>query len=125
VQQDRLVLDYNAFDDHTIIESTVPVPVGESHLGVRLARTGRRTGTAELLIDGEPAGSAELTFMMRMISSLGASLGEDHGSAVSARYQGPFPFTGTLHEVEIQLASRPKPDGHDTETTARTEMSRQ
>ena len=125
VQGDRLVLDYNAFDDHTVVESSVEVPTGDSVLGARLVRTGRSTGTVELLIDGESVGSAELGFMMRMISSLGASLGQDHGSPVSPRYDGPFPFSGTLHEVEIQLASRPKPDAADTSTTARTEMSRQ
>ena len=125
VQGDRLVLDYNAFDDHTVVESTVEVPTGESQLGVRLARTGRSTGTVELLIDGETVGSAELGVMMRMISSLGASLGEDHGSPVSPRYDGSFPFSGTLHEVEITLAGRPRPDGADTATAARTEMSRQ
>ena len=125
VQNDRLVIDYNAFDDHTVVESNIEVPTGETRLGARLTRTGRSTGTVELLIDGEAVGSAELEFMMRMISSLGASLGHDHGSPVSPRYDGPFPFSGTLHEVEIQSASRPKPDAADTGATARTEMSRQ
>ena len=122
MQDDRLVVDYNAFDDHTILESAVEVPSGDSTLEVRLARTGRSTGTIELLIDGEPAGSAELPFMMRMVSSLGASLGQDHGSPVSQRYDGANPFTGTLHEVEISLGARSQAD---TDTTARTEMSRQ
>ncbi len=122
VQDDRLVVDYNAFDDHTIVASTVEVPTGDSTLGVRLTRTGSRTGTVALTIDGEPCGTAELGFMMRMISSLGASLGYDHGSPVSGRYQGAYPFTGTLHDVEIVLAGRSR---SDTATTARAEMSRQ
>ncbi|MCP3992658.1 MAG: arylsulfatase, partial [Actinomycetia bacterium] len=122
VQDDRLVLDYNAFDDHTIVESDLLVPVGDSTLEVRLQRTGRTTGTAQLTIDGEPCGTMDLGFMMRMMSSLGASLGYDHGSAVSARYEAPFEFSGTLHEVEISLGGRSKAD---TETTARSEMSRQ
>ncbi len=29
VQHDRLVVDYNAFDDHTVVESAIPVPVGD------------------------------------------------------------------------------------------------
>ncbi len=29
VQNDRLVVDYNAFDDHTILESTIDVPAGD------------------------------------------------------------------------------------------------
>ncbi|MEL7207013.1 MAG: arylsulfatase, partial [Actinomycetota bacterium] len=114
-----------ALDDHTVVESTVEVPTGDSHLRARVTRTGRRTGTVELFIDDELVAAADLPFMMRMISSLGASLGQDRGSQVSARYDGPFPFSGTLHEVDFQVASRPKPDARDTATAARTEMSRQ
>jgi len=29
----------------------------------------------------------------------------DHGSPVSNRYEAPFPFAGTLHEVVVQLLS--------------------
>jgi len=64
-----------------------------------------------------------LPLFMRMISSVGASVGYDHGSAVSPRYTPPFAFSGTLHEVEIQLVS--PPDSGTTEAAARAEMSRQ
>jgi arylsulfatase len=122
VQGDRLVFDYNAFDDHTVVESEVEVPVGDSVVEVRLRRTSRRTGNVEVVVDGAVCGSADLPFMMSMISSIGASIGEDHGSAVSGRYEAPFPFTGTLHDVEIQLGAI---TADDAETTARTEMARQ
>jgi arylsulfatase len=60
---------------------------------------------------------------MRMISSAGASVGFDHGSPVSRRYHGAFPFTGTLHEVVIQLAGPRRSDVGAAE--AAQEMSRQ
>jgi arylsulfatase A-like enzyme len=123
VQHDRLVVDYNAFDDHTIVESDRPVPSGDVTLHVHLERDSRTTGWCEVSIDGEPAGRAGIPFYMRMISSVGASIGYDHGSAVSTRYASPFPFTGTLHEVVIQLP--PKRDVAEAATTARAEMSRQ
>ena len=64
--------------------------------------------------------------MMRLISTPGASLGRDHGSAVSTRYRAPYPFTGTLHDVEIVLGSRSSGDeAAGTRATATTEMSRQ
>ena len=130
VQNDQLVVDYNAFDDHTIVGSTVAVPAGECALGVRLARTSKTTGTIELTVNGQTAGQADLSFMMRMMSSLGASVGYDHGSAVSGRYQAPFSFTGTLHQVEIQLASRSRAEtatenAAETAITAKAEMSKQ
>jgi arylsulfatase len=58
-----------------------------------------------------------------MMSSIGPSIGADHGSPVSPRYRAPFTFTGTLHEIEIQLVS-PRAPG-TAEATARAEMSRQ
>ena len=122
VQNNKLFIDYNSFDERTVLESNVPVPEGDCLLGVSLARNSRTTGTMSMTIDGQPAGSAELPFMMRMISSLGASVGMDFGSQVSLHYDDTFPFTGTLHQVEIQLGQRSR---KDAEATAKSEMSRQ
>ena len=123
VQGDWLIVDYNAFDDHTVVESSIPVPVGESELGVRIRRTGPSTGRIEILVDGTPCGSADLPFFMRMISSVGTSIGYDHGSPVSPRYAAPFPFSGTLHEVVIQLLTRE--EAELIAARAAAEMSRQ
>ncbi len=123
VQDDRLVVDYNAFDDHTIVESATRVPVGASVLTAAFRRGEGRTGSIEVFVDGASSGSGETELYMRMISSVGASVGYDHGSAVSGRYESPFPFSGDLHEVVIDLVSRPAPGAAEAE--ARAEMSRQ
>jgi arylsulfatase len=118
-----LVVDYNAFDDHLIVESDVDVPVGPSELGVHVRRTGGKTGTISLSVDGVANEPAELPLFMTMMSSVGPSVGYDHGSAVSQRYVGPFPFDGTLHDVTVQLLSR---DAVEAERAhAASEMSRQ
>lgn len=122
-QERRLVVDYNAFDQHTIVESGIEVPTGDCTLGVHLERDGRTTGWAEVSIDGQACGRVAIPFYMRMVSSVGSSIGEDHGSAVSARYAAPFAFTGTLHEVVIQLPQRVSRSADAA--TARPEMSRQ
>ncbi len=108
VQDDRLVVDYNAFDDHTIVVSDAEVPTGDSVLTVKLRRAEGSAGSVALEVDGVPSGSADLPLLMRIMSSVGASIGHDHGSAVSQRYTGPFPFAGTLQELVIQLS----PDRH-------------
>ncbi len=123
VQNERLIVDYNAFDKHTLLESDVDLPVGDSVLTARFRRTGGQSGTVILAVDGNEAGRADLPFYMRMISSVGPSIGYDHGSAVSDRYQAPFPFSGTLHEVEIQLLSRASVEAENA--LARAEMARQ
>lgn len=124
VQDGRLVLDYNAFDDHVVVESSVPVPAGRSELTVRLRRLGSH-GRASLVIDGVECGSAELPLFMRIISSVGPSIGYDHGSAVSPRYKAPFAFEGVLESVVIQLRQRNAEDEDAANTAARVEMSRQ
>ena len=106
VQDDRLVFDYNCFGEHHAAESTVALPVGASSLGVRFARSGRGA-TATLVVDGEATvDSVDVPFAMFIMSSIGPSVGYDHGSAVSERYDAPFAFEGTLHRVDIQLAAR-------------------
>ncbi len=40
---------------------------------------------------------------MRMISSVGASIGRDEGSAISKRYADEFAFSGKIHRLDIQL----------------------
>ncbi len=116
-------MDYNAFDDHTIVESSVTLPEGDAVLGVRFRRGPGRTGSITLTVDGTDAGEGETALYMRMISSVGSSVGYDQGSPVSSRYQGAFRFSGTLHEVEIQLVARAA--GDTAEADAKMQMSRQ
>ncbi len=123
VQNNKLVVDYNAFDDHTVIESDVDVPAGQCDLVLAVRRNGPRTGTMALFVSGTLAGSADLPLFMSMMSSVGPSVGYDYGSPVSPRYVAPFPFEGTLHEVVIQLLSRKDVEAQQAEAAA--EMSRQ
>jgi arylsulfatase len=101
------------------------VPVGATVVGVRFRR-GDDGGDATLVVDGETCGQLHVPFVMRMISSTGASVGLDHGSQVSRRYTGAFPFEGQLERIDIELRS-PRPAHHheDAETDARSTMARQ
>jgi arylsulfatase A-like enzyme len=123
LQDDRFIVDYNAFNEHRIIESTVAVPAGDSTLIARLRRGAGRSGSISLEVDGQPAGIVEVPLVMMMISSVGASIGYNHGSAVSARYEAPFAFSGTLHSLEIQLIDDDHPAAQQARAAA--EMSRQ
>ena len=119
VQNDRLVFDYNCFGDRTIIESDTTVPVGMSVLGVQFKRSGLQA-TVTLTVDGEPCGSGSIPRIMTMISSIGPSVGMDHGSTVSERYTDANPFTGRLERVDIALRSdRPTEDRQAAVTAER------
>ena len=117
-----MVIDYNAFNDHTLLESSHPLLEGENNLSVVVTRTKGREGLIEVLVNGVACGSAELPFMMRMISSIGASVGMDRGSAVSTRYESPYPFTGAIEDLTIQLGRRTM---NEEKAKAEAEISRQ
>ena len=117
VQNDRLVFDYNYFGAHQIVESDRAVPSGESVVGVQFRRLGR-DGAATLTIDGEPSGTIAYPAIMRVISSLGASIGSDHGSQICDRYVGEFPFEGTLRRVDVQLVAAADKDTSAAEARA-------
>ena len=122
IQNNKLVLDYNAFGDHTILESSQDVPAGNHELRVLLRRTEGMAGDLSLQIDGANVAAASVPLYMRMMSSVGPSVGYDHGSPVSQRYSAPFEYTGTLHEVVIE-AGKPRADVKAAE--AKSEMNRQ
>lgn len=108
VDDDQLVFDYNCFGDHRVARSEVPAPVGRCELGVSVRRTGRG-GTATVTVDGEGCGQVDLPFVMQVISSIGPSIGYDHGSQVSPMYEGPSPFKGAIERVDVQLVARADP----------------
>lgn len=51
IQDDRFVVDYNAFNDHAMIASTVAVPTGDSTLVARLRRGAGRSGSISLEVN--------------------------------------------------------------------------
>jgi arylsulfatase len=55
---------------------------------------------------------------MQVISSIGPSVGFDHGSQVSPMYMGPSPFQGELHRIDIQLVQRVDPTAAADEDAA-------
>jgi arylsulfatase len=125
IDADRLVFDYNAFGTHTLVTSDRPVPQGASTVGVDFQRLGR-TGTATVLIDGEPCGTADIPMVMRMMSSASVSVGADLGSPVSDAYAIPNEFTGTIARVDVQLApERPKQAAANAAVAEAAENARQ
>jgi arylsulfatase len=122
VKDDLLVFDYNCFGEHHIARSDRPVPTGPSSVGVRFRRDGDG-GIAHLVIDGTECGTVAIPFAMRVMSSVGPSVGYDHGSPVSEEYTGHFPFEGAFSRLDVQLVS---PSDEKTDAAeARAEMGKQ
>lgn len=95
--------------DRTIITSSEPVPAGKSTVRFDFAYDGAagelgKGGTGTLFINDKKVGEAriEKTVSGRFgIDTFG--VGMDTGSPVPNTCQPPFAFTGTIHEVRIEL----------------------
>jgi arylsulfatase A-like enzyme len=126
VKDERLVFDYNIFTNHFVVRSDQKVPPGSSVLGVRFIREGQK-GTIVLMISGKECGSIEVPFVLRMISSTGMDIGRDGLSPVTDDYKAPFPFSGKLIRVEVDLPQHQSPSEEREAAAARhrAEMARQ
>lgn len=122
VQDNRLIVDYNAFGNHVLVESADQLSPGDMNISVHLRRIQGYQGKIAIAVDGKVCGEADLPLMMMMISSVGSSIGEDHGMAVSDRYEAPYPYSGTLHVVDIEVGNK---SDADVAAQSRAEMARQ
>jgi len=115
----RLGFDYNDFGNHTVLSGDADVPVGRVTVGVAFSREGEGAGTFTLSVDGGAVASANIPRRVNIFGSMGLDVGRDGLSPVSEAYEGPFPFTGTLHEVRYEIAARrPSPTEATTDERA-------
>ena len=126
IKDERLVFDYNVFTAHNVVRSEQKLPMGSSKLSVRFKHEGSK-GTITLLIDGRESGTIEVPYVLRMISSTGFDVGRDSLSPVTDDYQAPFPFSGVIRKVVVDLAQYRPPGAAREEEQARlrAEMARQ
>jgi len=108
----RLVYEY-AYSEtvrHTV-RSAKPVPEGRHRLAFAFTKTGTRQGRGTLLIDDQPVGSLELPKTWPVIATTaGVHCGRDGGLPVTDAYTPPFPFTGTLSLVRVDLSEDGRSD---------------
>ena len=111
IQNGKLVYHYNWFErERTNLVSNIPVPAGKSTVTVEFAYDGGglgKGGEAVIGINGKEVGRARIAHTVPGrfgIDTFG--LGSDTGSPVSNTYQPPFPFTGTVERVDIELGPR-------------------
>ena len=111
VQDGKLVYHYNWFDrERTNIVSSESLPAGKSTVTVEFAYDGGglgKGGEATIGINGKAVGRARIanTVAGRFgIDTFG--VGSDTGSPVSNTYTPPFPFTGRIERVDIELGPK-------------------
>ena len=115
------------------VESNVDVPEGRHQLRYEFEVTAApdilkgigAAGRGQLYIDGELVGQVDMPVTNPIMLGLasGVAVGADPGAPVTLEhYKGPFPFTGTLHSVTIDVSGDLI---EDDEATMRAIMARQ
>ena len=114
VKDGKLQYDYNYLTLQRFhVESSRPVPEGRHKLRFEFEPTGKpdiahgkgSPGKAQLYVDGELVGQENLPVTIPLALSLsgGFQCGSDPGSPVTDAYAGPFPFSGPLHSVVVDV----------------------
>jgi len=114
------------------VESDVDVPEGRHKLRFEFEPTGKpdlahgkgTPGRAQLYIDGELVGQAELPVTVPLMFGIsgGYQVGHNGGSPVTSDYHPPFTFTGTIYDVVIDVSGELI---DDTEAQAKMILARQ
>ena len=99
-------------------------PTGEPELAQGKGAPGR----AKLYINGNPAGQTDFPVTIPLLVGLGGGLavGRNPGSPISKLYSSPFPFTGTIYQVTIDVSGKMIRDTREEERAmAKAAMARQ
>ena len=113
------------------VVSPEPVPAGRHQLRYEFEPTGEldlqhgrgAPGRAQLYVDSVLVAQQEFPTTTPVMINPGAMVcGFNHGLAVSPDYDSPFPFTGTLHTVTVDVSGELITD---SETEMRMAMARQ
>ena len=125
IAEGRLVACVNIAGAETIVASEQPLPPAAADLGLRLAPRAEGTGAGadvglelEVLVDGEPVGRGAteraMPVGMLQVGGTGMCIGYDRGFPITDAYDPPFPFSGTIHHVTIEIPDGPPPDRRAT-----------
>ena len=137
VQDGRLHYVHNYVGAEELrVSSDQPVPHGKHALRYEFEPTGApdlkngkgAPGTAKLFVNDELVGQADFHVTVPLALGLGSgfAVGRNPGSSVSVTYTSPFPFTGTITKVTVDVSG--KPDHNEDavkESQARVAMARQ
>jgi arylsulfatase len=105
----RYVHNFVGLEQHSVYSASELAP-GAHVLAFRFTRTGQHRGAVTLLVDGVSVATGEIprfTPTRFSLTGAGVTCGRGNEPAVSDDYAGPFPFTGVLEHVVIEVDGAP------------------
>ena len=122
----KLHFDYNAFHDHTHLQSGSTLTQGAHVVSLEVNRKPARAASVRLSINGEIEAEGEIPWLLGMLSSTGMDFGRAM-APINHDYHPPFEYPGTINRVEFRV--KPRQDPADAKAAAVREakaaMSRQ
>ena len=117
--------------DYFTVQSADPIPSGRHQLRFEFEPTGDLNvfegkgapGRFQLYVDGTLVGETDVPYTTPMVLNPGAlTCGANPGAPITLDYTGPFPFTGTIHTVTVDVSGDLVVD---TDAQVRVAMARQ
>ncbi len=105
----QLVLEHNRFGARTLLTTPLPTPLTGGRVSLAFAKTGSLRGTFALGVDDEERARSEEVQTMAITFGGVFAIGSDSGSPISSRYVAPFPFTGQIGTVRVELGDDQEP----------------
>ena len=103
VQDNRLIYEHNCGGDHTRIVGGEDLPA-RADVEFFFTKTGANRGVGALLVDGRETARGELPRMLGGLFTIeGLDVGQDTATAVSDDYEVPFPFSGAIESLVIEV----------------------
>ena len=106
------------------VRGTQSLTPGDHVITWELTKVDRTSGHGKLSVDGVEVASVDIPRIIRgWMPFNGLHVGRNNGAPVGTSYEAPFPFTGTLHRIEVELLD--KIPGPDPDIENRSEMGKQ
>jgi len=106
------------------VRGTQNLTPGDHVITWKLTKVERASGHGTLSVDGVEVASVDIPRIIRgWMPFNGLHVGRNNGAPVGTTYESPFPFTGTLHRIEVELLDRVP--GPDRDIEMRSEMGKQ
>ena len=109
IEHGKPMYSYNYFKRHiTTIASPTPLPLGPARITIDFSYDGDGIGkgaTVTLSVNGSPVAKGRIPETVHFAFSFEETfdIGQDSASPVGP-YESPFPFTGTIHQIDLDIA---------------------
>lgn len=109
LHEGRLVYAYNYLDEaQYMLRSQQPIPPGRAIVRLEFERTGQHRGHSRLFVNDLQVAEGEISHTVPALYGLSDTfeVGRDSGTPINDGYAPPYPFTGLLERVVVEVKDK-------------------